>query len=217
MYRRFQITFDSSTAAFQFIDSIRKVCPCKLNNAPQTVRNIAPNISEPPYQGQGQIQSQQFVSSVPLHTQLPTQELRTSRWPDIPSLPHLSSSTHNAPQTVQTVAPNTSEPSHQGQNLQGQISSQQFVTPVPLHTQVPTPEPQTSRGPAMLHDTPGSQQLPSSTFSLSSFQTARISSPLNVSSSPQPTHTSSNLTGRFQTQSMRPFILLPHSALFILS
>ncbi|EGO25672.1 hypothetical protein SERLADRAFT_407970 [Serpula lacrymans var. lacrymans S7.9] len=40
VYRRFQITFLSPTAALQFIDAIRTVCPCKANPSTQTpVRN----------------------------------------------------------------------------------------------------------------------------------------------------------------------------------
>lgn len=44
-YRRFQITFGSNESAAQFIDAIRNVCPCKLNNPPAPGQNTTINPS----------------------------------------------------------------------------------------------------------------------------------------------------------------------------
>jgi len=43
VYRRFQITFMSATAASQFIDAIRNVCPCKANPTSGPARNMTMN------------------------------------------------------------------------------------------------------------------------------------------------------------------------------
>jgi len=40
VYRRFQITFMSSSAALEFIDAIRTICPCKANPNPGPAHDI---------------------------------------------------------------------------------------------------------------------------------------------------------------------------------
>ncbi|KAG7087332.1 hypothetical protein E1B28_013307 [Marasmius oreades] len=59
-YRRFQVTFSSSSAVSQFIQSIEAICPCKANNNPTTMPSIA----------QSQAQSS-FVASKPPASQAP--------------------------------------------------------------------------------------------------------------------------------------------------
>ncbi|KDQ30524.1 hypothetical protein PLEOSDRAFT_166014 [Pleurotus ostreatus PC15] len=46
-FRRFQITFASSNSALEFINSIRNVCPCKVNPLPSNANTVTPIRARP--------------------------------------------------------------------------------------------------------------------------------------------------------------------------
>ncbi|KAL0572210.1 hypothetical protein V5O48_009744, partial [Marasmius crinis-equi] len=88
-YRRFQVTFASSSAVTQFIQSIETICPCKANNSnPLTVpasAAIPGTVSAPAPPAQTQLQSS-FAKSTPMKAPSGSSEMPP---PDIPA-PNLS-------------------------------------------------------------------------------------------------------------------------------
>ncbi|KAJ8090357.1 hypothetical protein PM082_018953 [Marasmius tenuissimus] len=83
-YRRFQVTFASSPAVAQFIQSIETICPCKANN-----NNPVPAAPAPPPSGQVQTQTHGSFATPspmkppPIHPEMPP--------PNIPAMNrHLS-------------------------------------------------------------------------------------------------------------------------------
>ncbi|KAF7437094.1 hypothetical protein PC9H_003928 [Pleurotus ostreatus] len=59
-FRRFQITFASSNSALEFINSIRNVCPCKVNPLPRNANTVTPIRARPT-----EVARQSFAGSAP--------------------------------------------------------------------------------------------------------------------------------------------------------
>ncbi|OSD07122.1 hypothetical protein PYCCODRAFT_1422572 [Trametes coccinea BRFM310] len=78
-YRRFQIVFQSDTSAAAFIESIRFICPCKVNVPPARIAGAPPVHSRP---------STGIVSQTP-HTKAPG-ENRAAQRPLRPAAPTMS-------------------------------------------------------------------------------------------------------------------------------
>jgi hypothetical protein len=136
-YGRFQITFQSTNAASQFIDSIRNVCPCKVNTppAPGRAATMIPPAMTLDVPSRGVVSSNMPPTPRPTSSHMPTvPSLRpatnTSSPFAVPSLP--ASSQPSAFNLDMSSRPSTSSSLHIPNNFLDQVPTPQTDSQIPV-------------------------------------------------------------------------------------